>query len=111
MQISKNTSKISVGILIFLMMASIAAIAMPSAKAQVQSFPDTTYPASSGYPILGPLPAGVTPQYTFQQVAYISVQPTTVGLNQQMLINVWTSPGMYHTFYGQGFTVDIIKPD
>jgi len=64
-----------------------------------------------GDPNLGPLPSGVTPTYTIQQTAYMSLTPNPIGENQQLLVNLWTSPGMYHSFYGAGYTVDIIKPD
>jgi len=66
---------------------------------------------TSGMPTLGPLPSGVTPQYTIATTAYMSVTPDPVGVGQSVLINVWTSPGMYHAFYMCDYKVDIIKPD
>ena len=104
-----------------LMLISIAAVAvLPSAKANLTNVTGqagviaqapTTYPASTGYPNLGPLPAGVTPAYTYNQTAYIYVNPPVCGLNQAALIQIWCTPGMYHSFYDQGYTVNIIKPD
>ena len=120
LQTSKIETKISVGILIILMIASIAAVTLPSAKANLTNVTGqagvvaqapTTYPASSGYPNLGPLPAGVTPANSYPSQAFIGVSPSPVGVQQQILINVWTSPGMYHAFYMQGYYVNIIKPD
>src|SRR5512135_2588859 len=114
MKISKKTSKVTVGILIIIMMTSIAAVTMPSGKAMVTNATgqsgvvaqaDTNYPVKFGYPDLGPLPSGVTATYTYQADAFISISPNPVGANQQVLINVWTSPGMYHAFYMQGYTV------
>jgi hypothetical protein len=70
-----------------------------------------TPPSTEGYPNLGPLPAGVIPDYTIEQVAYMSLRPPIIGVGQSLLVNVWASPGTYHAFYMQGFEVDIIKPD
>ena len=118
-----NTSKISAIIVVVLMIVSLASIAatLPSAKASytnvtgqagVVAQAPTTFPVSSGYPNLGPLPSGTAqPVNSYVSDAYISVTPQTVGNNQVVLINIWTSPGMYHAFYMQGYYVNIIKPD
>ncbi len=99
---------------IALMIASAVLLAEP-AKAQTEEFlnrPHGGQPSGLiGDPNLGPLPAGVTPQYTIEQTAYMSLTPNPLGQNQQLLVNVWTSPGMYHSFYGFGYVVEIIKPD
>ena len=36
-----------------------------------------------------PLPAGVTPDLSYQTIAYISFRPNPIGVNQPLLINVW----------------------
>jgi hypothetical protein len=122
MKTSNNKMKMIATIVIVLMMTSIASIAisLPTAKAAVTNVTGqpgvtaqaaTTYPVSSGYPDLGTLPSGVTPAYSFPVQAYISVTPSTMGVGQQALINVWVEPGLYHAFYQGGYTVNIIKPD
>jgi outer membrane protein assembly factor BamB len=71
----------------------------------------TTDPNTPGYPDLGPLPPGVTPDYTFTQVPYLSFRPNPIGVGQSLLVNVWCSPGTYHAFPMVDYQVDIIKPD
>jgi hypothetical protein len=119
MQFSIDKAKTAAVITIALLMASIPLIAMSVQSVQAQGSIDVTQlphggsPSSgvSGMPNLGPLPAGVTPAYTIEQTAYLSVTPNPVGVGQQLLVNMWASPGMYHAFYGAEYTVQIQKPD
>ncbi len=69
---------------------------------------DLTIP---GMPILKPLPAGVTPQYTINTTAYLSFTPNPIGVGQLLLVNMWTTPGMYHAFYANDYTVSIQFPN
>jgi hypothetical protein len=94
---------------IVLLMASISLIVM-SAEAQLDHIGASDINAPN-MPHLGPLPAGVTPDYTFQSHAYLSFRPNPIGVGQPLLINIWTSPGMYHAFYMQGYHLTIQKPD
>ena len=64
-----------------------------------------------GMPILKPLPAGVTPQYTINTTAYLSFTPNPIGVGQLLLVNMWTTPGMYHAFYANDYTVTIQMPN
>ena len=64
-----------------LMISSIAMIATP-AKAQI----------AATQPTVGALPTGVTPSITISTVSYLSVSPNPIGVNQPLLINVWTQP-------------------
>jgi len=64
-----------------------------------------------GYPNLGPLPSGVTPAYEYDKQAYMSITPNPVGLGQEVLVNVWTTPGQPDYFYMYGYKVTIQKPD
>jgi len=114
-------TKISAIIVILLMTVGIATVvSLPSAKAitvnttgqpGVIAQAPTNVPVSMGYPDLGPLPAGVTPAYEWATTAYLAVEPDVCGVGQTLLIEVWASPGMYHAFYGEGYIVNIIKPD
>jgi outer membrane protein assembly factor BamB len=119
MDIPKKYSKLSVGFLIVLMLASIAAaITLPTAEASSssgsQGWHGTTEADRDEYPsipTLDTLPDGVTPDYTIETKAYLSFSPNPIGVGQLLLVNVWTSPGMYHAFYMQGYEVTIEKPD
>ncbi len=93
-----------------LMTVSMAAIVLAQEEgglSHVGNTPSTT----PGYPNLGPLPAGVTPTYTIETVAYMSFRPNPIGVGQSLLVNLWSSPGMYHAFYMANYEVDIKKPD
>jgi hypothetical protein len=118
MQILISKAKITAVIVIVLLMASITLMAMSVQPVQAQTPAELNIPhggspprGAPGMPNLGPLPTGVTPQYTIAQTAYMSITPNPIGVGQQVLVNVWTSPGMYHAFYGQGYSVQIQKPD
>jgi hypothetical protein len=69
---------------------------------------DLTIP---GMPILKPLPEGVTPDYTIDTTAYLSFTPNPIGVGQTLLVNMWTTPGMYHAFYANDYTVSIQFPN
>jgi hypothetical protein len=99
-------TKIAATIIMTLLAVSMATIA----SAQL-SHVGGTDPTTPGFPNLGPLPPGVTPEYTFEQVPYLSMRPNPIGVGQTLLVNVWCSPGMYHAFPLTNFKVDIIKPN
>jgi outer membrane protein assembly factor BamB len=119
MQVSINKAKTAGIIAVILMMASLMLTGMPVQPAKAQESASqvnlphggTANAGVGGVPILGPLPVGVTPAYTFVSKAYLSVSPNPIGVGQTLLVNIWTSPGMYHAFYMQGYTVYIKKPD
>jgi hypothetical protein len=113
MQTSINKTKATAVITIVLLMASLAMAEMSvkPVTADQNITVNGTSRSFPGVPNLGPLPAGVTPAYTFVSEAYLSFSPNPIGVGQQLLVNVWTSPGMYHAFYMQGYTVYIQKPD
>ncbi len=89
---------------IFIMLASIAMIANVSAQ-------EESHGGEPGPAVWGPLPSGVTPDVTVDTMAYMSITPNPIGLNQQVLVNIWLTPGTQRARYGVGYTVDIIKPD
>jgi outer membrane protein assembly factor BamB len=112
MQFLTNKAKTAAVITIALLMASVTLMAMPAITVQAQLEHVGNSPIGTpGMPNLGPLPAGVTPQYTIVSKAYLSFRPNPIGVGQSLLVNMWTSPGMYHSFYMQGYTVTIQKPD
>jgi hypothetical protein len=108
----KISSKLSAAILVTIFVAS--ALAMTSdiktVKAtdySIHSTPTTVY----GYPQLGTLPSGVTPDYTTQTTAYMSITPNPIGKGQLSLINVWVTPGQPNFMHMSGYKITVQKPD
>jgi hypothetical protein len=116
MQFSIDKAKTATVITIALLIASVALMAVQvqliqPAQAQISGTIGTTPSDVYRYPNLGPLPSGVTPFSTFETTAYMSISPNPIGVGQQVLVNLWCSPGQPHYFYMQGYTVTIQKPD
>jgi hypothetical protein len=115
MQFSINRAKAFAAIAIVLLMSSITLMTMQVQPVKAQSAQEIivhgTDMTTPGVPNLGPLPSGVTPAYTYESRAYLSFRPNPIGVGQSLLVNVWTTPGMYHAFYMQGYKVTIQKPD
>jgi hypothetical protein len=59
----------------------------------------------------GPLPPGVTPEFTVETVAYLSFSPNPIGVNQELLVNILTTPAPGSERGHTGYTVTITKPD
>jgi hypothetical protein len=120
-----DKTKTTTVVTMVLLMASITLMTMPvqliqPAQAQIvgqsgfQGWHGTTNDDRVKYPSiphLGPLPSGVTPQFTIASYGALSVTPNPVGVGQMLLVNVWTIPGMPPYFYMQGYTVYVKKPD
>ena len=103
---------------VFLLLAILALVAVPIQPSQAQSGGHgvvgeigTTSSSIYGYPHLGPLPPGETPFTTIDTIAFVSVNPNPIGVNQQVLVNVWITPGSPNWIYMQGFTVTVQMPD
>jgi hypothetical protein len=116
MRIVIDKAKTAAVITIALLMASVTLMAVPTqpiqpVQAQISGTIGTTPTNIYRYPNLGPLPSGVTPFSTFDTVAYMSITPNPIGVGQQVLVNMWCSPGMAHYTYMQGYKVTIQKPD
>ena len=64
-------------------------------------------------PVGGPLPAGVTPSTTVTVTgAYLSVTPSPIGINQQLLVNMWIIPAIHRQRqFIKAFEIEITKPD
>ncbi len=58
-----------------------------------------------------PLPAGVTPDDTFDAFAQLSFRPTTVGVGQTILVNLWVTPALQPSRYFKDYKVTFTKPD
>jgi hypothetical protein len=110
MQLSENKKKTTFALLptILLLVSIILTVTPVNAQLTHLTNPEEDL---VGYPDLNPLPSGVTPTYTIETVAYMSFRPQPAGLNQPVLVNIWSSPGMYHSFYMCDYVVDIERPD
>jgi len=68
-------------------------------------------PPDDGYK--GPLtvPAGETPDYTIRGKAFLSASPNPIGVNQELLVNVWMTFASGEGKYMRNFKVVITDPD
>ncbi len=57
------------------------------------------------------LPTGKTADYQVAPNAYLSFRPNPVGVNQNILVNIWIDPGPSYARYFPGNKVTITKPD
>ena len=80
-------------------------------KAQFEETPHGGNPLGAGSGISGPLPAGVTPDFTVKTVAYISIRPATVGIGQTVLVNMFPVPAPNADRNFPNEKVTITKPD
>jgi hypothetical protein len=86
-----------------LMITSIALITSPPATA-------ATYTnIQDGHGI--PLPAGVTPDVTVITSLGLAISPNPIGVNQQILVNMWDNPPITNARFFTGYTVTFTKPD
>ncbi|MCZ2807757.1 MAG: PQQ-binding-like beta-propeller repeat protein [Candidatus Bathyarchaeota archaeon] len=105
MQISMRKTKMYAAITMVLLMASVVLMTIP-----LEAQEDEYVTAEEGtFP--GPVPAGETPDHTFETVAYLSFRPNPIGVGQDLLVNMWVSPGLYHAFFMHDFKVTIEDPD
>jgi hypothetical protein len=112
MKKSINKTKLIATITSILFIVSIIQTAIPI-QAQ-DPFTDVPHGGSptdvEGYPDLGSLPSGVTPDYTLDKIAYMSFRPNPVGVGQSVLVNIWTTPGAHHSIYMHDYKVTIQDP-
>ena len=95
------------------MAAVIVLILMTTSIALIGNVAPTRAQPSASQPVAGPLPSGVTPSATVKVTgAYLSVTPSPVGLDQQLLVNMWIIPAIHRQrqFIG-AFEIVITKPD
>jgi len=104
MQFSISKTKTFAVITMTLLMASVVLMAMPVGGQELPYY-------GEDLPDLKPLPAGVTPDHEITTVAYLSFTPNPIGVGQSLLVNIWSSPGMYHAFFMCDYKVTIEDPD
>jgi hypothetical protein len=66
---------------------------------------------ASTQPSSGELPSGVSVDFTVETTPYLSVRPSTVGLGQQILVNIWLLPAPHTQRALRDMKVTITKPD
>ncbi|MEM2098616.1 MAG: PQQ-binding-like beta-propeller repeat protein, partial [Candidatus Bathyarchaeia archaeon] len=103
-QIKDKKAKMFATIATVLLMASVTVIVlMPVEPIQAQ--------LAAEQPVSGPLPSGATPSINITTEAYLSVSPTTVGLGQTFLVNMWLHPPIHvERQFTNAFLVTITKP-
>jgi len=103
MQISNKMAKTTAIAIIVLMTASIALISEAIQPSQAQ--------LAATQPTSGPIPAGATADFTVTTTPYLSVRPNPIGINQQLLINIWILPAPHTQRAFKDLKVTITKPD
>ncbi len=111
MQFSKNQAKTTTAV-ITILLATIAILSVPvlAQTNDVDNMPHGGTPDTQSV-WSTTIPAGQTADWTFHPVAYISVSPTTIGIGQTLLVNLWTTPPPAANRYLAGYTVTFKKPD
>lgn len=108
-----STSKINKPILTSLVLLGILLISMLIIAVPVQAQEVDTHggPPGGGYEGPVAIPAGQTADYTIRPLAFLSVSPNPIGVNQQLLVNMWITFPSGEGKYMTGYTVHITKPD
>jgi len=102
MQLLVNKTKLATAIFAVLMITSITLMTL-----QVQAATYTNIQDPHGIA----LPSGVTPDATVKTSLGLSVSPNPIGLNQQLLVNMWINPPVTNARFLTGYTVTFTKPD
>ena len=98
-----NKKKITIAVVLILMMASV--IFMEKSMT-VQAQTNVQDGGSR------PLPAGVTPDATFDTLAHMSFRPNVLGVGQELLVNMWLQPPVHVSrYFKDAFTITFTKPD
>lgn len=100
MNISINKPKFATTIIIVLLLTSAFMLMSNTAQAQ-----------STDEPVSGPLADGVTPDVIESTRAFLSFRPTTVGVGQVILVNLWLNPATHQSRYHPDYEVIITDPD
>ena len=88
MKNSISKTKMTATIVLVLLMASVTLMAnVPVQPVQAQ--------LAAEQQVTGPLPAGVTANYTRSTTAQLSFRPNPVGVGQIFLVNIWTTPATH----------------
>ncbi len=103
MRISNVKTKLAVAVAIAFLISSFTSVVI-----QVQA---QAHGGTPGNITGGPLPAGVTPAFTVKDDAFLSFSPSTIGIGQTLLVNLWSIPPPGANRAHTGYTVTFTKPD
>ncbi|MFC1487969.1 PQQ-binding-like beta-propeller repeat protein, partial [Thermoproteota archaeon] len=101
MKISINKTKLTAIITITILVIS-AFVTLSTIIVQAQGVDE---------PVSGPLAPGITPDMTEATRAFLSFRPTTVGVNQPILVNMWLNPATHRMRYHPDYKIIFTKPD
>ena len=88
------------------MLASATLMVLPSKPIQLVEaqavLPTGVTPTNNQTGYSQALPAGVTPDQSFDTLSRIAFSPNPIGLGQYLLVNVWTEPPVHQSqcYYG-----------
>ena len=63
-----------------------------------------------GGSIPGPLPTGATADRIEPTRAFLSFSPTTIGVGQTLLVNLWLNPALHVSRYFSDYAITITSP-
>ena len=104
-KLSSNLKRNSVAVALILLMVSSAMAMQSSVNAQQTSAQNPRLQGSI------PLPAGTTANISVNTLIFLSFRPNPVGVNQQVLVNIWFNPPTHYNRYLAGISVEVTKPD
>ncbi len=105
----RNKSKVAATIIMVLLTTSAALMLSQSSIKSAQAQLSTTQQTIS-------VPAGATPEITYDTRAYLSLRPNPIGVGQDVLINTWINPCLHTVRYLLSditgcYKLTITKPD
>jgi hypothetical protein len=103
--LDKNATKAAVIAVVFLMASGV--LMTMTVQAQ-ENEPHGFNPQDNGSV---PLPAGVTPDVSYDTISYVNFRPNPIGVGQPLLVNVWMQPPVHVSRYHTGYKVTFTKPD
>ncbi len=114
MKNSRSNILKTIAVVSILLLSAFAVLGIP-VEAQDQEIEGGVV-AHGGQPVAGfegptTVPSGQTPDYTIYPLAFLSVSPNPIGVNQELLVNMWITFPSGEGKYMTGYTVNITKPD
>jgi hypothetical protein len=104
MKILQNISKLLSIFAIVLLIISAIVLTIPTYAQEDHG--ETVYENQGSIP----LPPGVTPDLTLESISHLSFSPTTVGVNQEFIVNIWQQPPIHNSRKLSDYKVIITKP-
>ncbi|MGZ4851061.1 MAG: outer membrane protein assembly factor BamB family protein [Candidatus Bathyarchaeia archaeon] len=110
---STNLKKTAIAIALIILMISLTLVMQSPVKAQDNNIQLSGETSAQNPRLQGsiPLPSGVTANITVNTLIFLSFSPQPVGVNQQLLVNIWFNPPTHYNRYLTGISVVITEPD